>query len=75
MDKKRFLEPKVNKLLEMFPVVAIIGPRQCGKSTLATGSDYGTWRGEIPWQDAGLPAAAWTRIPRATDRKDPVLRC
>lgn len=34
MDKKRLLEPKINKLLEMFPVVAIIGPRQCGKSTL-----------------------------------------
>ncbi len=34
MDKKRFLEKKVNRLLEMFPAVAIIGPRQCGKSTL-----------------------------------------
>lgn len=34
MDKKRCIEIKVNELLEMFPVVAIIGPRQCGKSTL-----------------------------------------
>lgn len=34
MDKKRFLELKINRLLEMFPVTAIIGPRQCGKSTL-----------------------------------------
>ncbi|MFA5904798.1 MAG: ATP-binding protein [Desulfobacula sp.] len=34
MDKKRFLESKINRLLEMFPAVAIIGPRQCGKSTL-----------------------------------------
>ena len=34
MDKKRFLAQKVNRLLEMFPAVAIIGPRQCGKSTL-----------------------------------------
>lgn len=34
MDKKRLLEHKINKLLEMFPAVAIIGPRQCGKSTL-----------------------------------------
>jgi hypothetical protein len=34
MDKKRVVEEKVNKLLEMFPVVAIVGPRQCGKSTL-----------------------------------------
>ncbi|MDT8396967.1 MAG: AAA family ATPase, partial [bacterium] len=34
MDKKRALENKINRLLEMFPVVAIVGPRQCGKSTL-----------------------------------------
>jgi len=34
MDKQRALEKKINSLLEMFPVVAIIGPRQCGKSTL-----------------------------------------
>jgi uncharacterized protein len=34
MDKKRDLEDKINRLLEMFPVVAVIGPRQCGKSTL-----------------------------------------
>jgi predicted AAA+ superfamily ATPase len=33
MDKKRDLQDKVIKLLEMFPVVAIVGPRQCGKST------------------------------------------
>ncbi len=33
MDKKRILQDKVVKLLEMFPVVAIVGPRQCGKST------------------------------------------
>ena len=34
MDKKRLLEQKIDWLLEMFPVVAVIGPRQCGKSTL-----------------------------------------
>ncbi|MDY0352090.1 MAG: ATP-binding protein [Desulfobulbaceae bacterium] len=34
MDKKRFLAQKVDRLLEMFPAVAIIGSRQCGKSTL-----------------------------------------
>jgi len=31
MDKNRFLAQKVHRLLEMFPAVAIIGPRQCGK--------------------------------------------
>lgn len=34
MDKKRAIEKKINQLLTMFPVVAIVGPRQCGKSTL-----------------------------------------
>lgn len=34
MVKKRNLEGKINRLLEMFPVVAVIGPRQCGKSTI-----------------------------------------
>ena len=34
MYKKRLIEQKINRLLDMFPVVAIIGSRQCGKSTL-----------------------------------------
>jgi len=34
MDRKRFLSQKINSLLEMFPAVAVVGPRQCGKSTL-----------------------------------------
>jgi len=34
MGKNRFISNKVNRLLDMFPVVAVIGPRQCGKSTL-----------------------------------------
>jgi predicted AAA+ superfamily ATPase len=34
MDKIRFLEQKISRLLKMFPVVAVIGARQCGKSTL-----------------------------------------
>ena len=34
MDKKRHISTKISQLLEMFPVVAVIGSRQCGKSTL-----------------------------------------
>lgn len=34
MGKKRHIAKKIENLLEMFPVVAVIGPRQCGKSTL-----------------------------------------
>ncbi len=33
MDKNRVIRDKVDALLDMFPVVAIVGPRQCGKST------------------------------------------
>ncbi|MFO7788999.1 MAG: ATP-binding protein [Bacteroidales bacterium] len=35
MYYKRYLETKVRKSLEHFPVTTILGPRQCGKSTLA----------------------------------------
>lgn len=31
---RRTIEKKVNQYLSVFPVVAILGPRQCGKSTL-----------------------------------------
>lgn len=34
MEKPRDIEKKIHHLLNMFPVVAVIGPRQCGKSTL-----------------------------------------
>ena len=34
MDKNRLLTPKINRLLELFPAVAVVGPRQSGKSTL-----------------------------------------
>ena len=34
MDKDRVIETKINQLMLMFSVVAIVGPRQCGKSTL-----------------------------------------
>jgi uncharacterized protein len=35
IGKKRHLAEKISKLLEMFPVVAILGARQVGKTTLA----------------------------------------
>lgn len=34
-DVKRNLAPKIQMLLKQFPVVAILGPRQAGKTTLA----------------------------------------
>ena len=33
--KKRNLQKKLTKLLELFPVVVILGTHQCGKTTLA----------------------------------------
>jgi predicted AAA+ superfamily ATPase len=32
---KRFKDKEITSLLKQFPIVAIIGPRQCGKTTLA----------------------------------------
>jgi len=32
---ERLLEKHVNQYFKVFPAVAILGPRQCGKSTLA----------------------------------------
>lgn len=30
----RKLEDEIQKYLQIFPIVAILGPRQCGKSTI-----------------------------------------
>ena len=35
IGKKRNLHKKLTKLLDLFPVVVILGTRQCGKTTLA----------------------------------------
>ena len=35
LERKRNLGAKVNQLLDFFPVVVILGTRQCGKTTLA----------------------------------------
>lgn len=32
---KRLITPKINELLQNFPILVILGVRQCGKSTLA----------------------------------------
>ena len=31
----RLVKSQVSEYMKLFPVVAILGPRQCGKSTLA----------------------------------------
>ncbi|MEN8164713.1 MAG: AAA family ATPase, partial [Acidobacteriota bacterium] len=43
MDKYRFLGSKITKLMTLFPAVAVIGARQCGKSTLVQGL-YPEWK-------------------------------
>ncbi len=42
-DVKRNLEYKINRLLDLFPIVIITGSRQCGKTTLAK-SVRPTWK-------------------------------
>ena len=43
MGKSRELSHKINNLVEMYPAVAIVGPRQCGKSTLVRQS-FSDWK-------------------------------
>lgn len=43
LDKKRYLSHKITALMGMFPCVAVIGPRQCGKSTLVR-AVYPEWK-------------------------------
>jgi predicted AAA+ superfamily ATPase len=41
----RLIKPLIAEYMQLFPVVAILGPRQCGKSTLAKelGSNFGNF--------------------------------
>lgn len=41
--KTRVIEPKLRRLLSLFPAVGVIGPRQCGKSTLVKNL-YPQWK-------------------------------
>ncbi len=51
MDKERFLANKIGTLMEMLPCVAVIGPRQCGKSTLVR-AVYPDWKYyDLEWPD------------------------
>ncbi|MEA3362927.1 MAG: ATP-binding protein [Thermodesulfobacteriota bacterium] len=43
MDKRRLLIEKIENLMDLFPAVAVIGPRQCGKSTLVR-AVYPDWK-------------------------------
>lgn len=49
-DKKRNIGKKVNELLGFFPVVIILGVRQCGKTTLAgsEGSNFAMTNQPVP---------------------------
>jgi predicted AAA+ superfamily ATPase len=40
----RHVERKIQRLLKSFPIVAILGPRQCGKSTLAKKMTQSHWK-------------------------------
>ena len=39
MYKKRFLVDRIRRALEFFPVVAVVGARQTGKTTLVRDSE------------------------------------
>ena len=58
----RLLEKRVQRWLGQFPAVAILGPRQCGKSTLAQRVLAASlmhccwiWSGRPIWRGCGMP--------------------
>jgi len=51
---KRFQESLLRELLELFPVVAVVGPRQVGKTTLVTSEGIGAGRTYLSLDDLFL---------------------
>ena len=48
---KRFQESLLRELLELFPVVAVVGPRLVGKTTLVTSEEIGAGRSYLSLDD------------------------
>lgn len=69
---RRFQESLLQELLEFFPVVAVIGPRQVGKTTLVTSQEIARGRTYLSLDDIGLRSVA-ERDPKAfLDRGDSI---
>jgi predicted AAA+ superfamily ATPase len=68
----RFYSSLLQEYLELFPVVAVVGPRQVGKSTLVTSPEIGKGRTYQTLDDISLRSVA-ERDPRAfLDHPGPV---
>lgn len=68
----RFYTPLLQEYLDLFPVVAVVGPRQVGKSTLVTSPAIGEGRTYQTLDDLSLRSVA-ERDPRAfLDHPGPV---
>ena len=55
---KRFHEKMLLEMLQVFPVVAVIGPRQVGKSTMVTSASIGDSRYYLTLDDISLRSVA-----------------
>jgi uncharacterized protein len=69
---ERFQETLLRELLEIFPVVAVVGPRQVGKTTLVTGEGIGAGRSYLSLDDIGLRSVAQSDPKTFLDRPDAI---
>ena len=69
---KRFHETLLQELLEIFPVVAVVGPRQVGKTTLVNSTKMGAERSYLSMDDIGLRSVAESDPKAFLDRGDAI---
>lgn len=69
---ERFQETLLRELLGIFPVVAVVGPRQVGKTTLVTSKAIGTGRAYLSLDDIGLRSVAQSDPKAFLDRPDAI---
>jgi len=69
---ERFQISILREMLECFPVVAVVGPRQVGKTTLVTSKEIGAGRNCLSLDDIGLRSVAESDPKSFLDRGDTI---
>lgn len=69
---ERYHKSLLREMLQIFPVVAVIGPRQVGKTTLVTDEEIATGREYLTLDDIGLRSVAEADPAAFLERSAPV---